>query len=222
MRFSHTRSNAMTLLEVLLAISIATMLLGAIGKFAFDMAAARSRLAVEATRASCAEAIFTALDRAMETAVVEDAEQSSGIVGSESSLCVRSNALQLPTPGVGSERAPGCTATQVRFVGGRVTLDLGRGATELDAPVRAFRLRYLLRDGWRDAFDSRVDGGFPVAIEASLWFAPTADRDSSEHLSAAPDRTRLFRTPDAPTIDPLAVLEAREPAKEVDPIGEEE
>ncbi len=220
MNASRSSLRAMTLLEVLLAISLATMLLGAIGRFAWDIAGARARLADEAARASCAEAVFTALERAMQTAVVEDDAQASGILGSESSLRVRSNALQPSIPREVTTRSSGYSVTHVQFTGGRLALDLGRGLSDLDAPVRAFRLRYLLRDGWKNAFDSRVDGGFPVAIEASIWFAREGAIEGQAN-SVAADRTRLFRTLDAPALDPLAVLDAREAAPVI-PLSEEE
>ncbi|MSR41366.1 MAG: type II secretion system protein [Phycisphaerales bacterium] len=205
-------ARAMTLLEVLLAISIATMLLGAIGKFAWDIGIARTKLSERATEASCAEAVFSAIERAMETAVVEDDHHASGIVGSESSLRVRSSALSAPMQGQQDAAPSEFASMHVQCVNGRIALDLGRGAAQLDAPVRAFRIRYLLRDGWKDAFDARTDGGFPVAIEASIWFEKQGSDASVGPIAREADRRRLFRTLDAPVIDPRAVLEAREGA----------
>ncbi len=207
----HPRAAlAFTLLEVLLAISIASLLLGAVGKFAWDISLARGRLARNATEASCAEAVFTALERAMDTAVVEAEGGASGIVGSEASLRVRSSAVQLDeTPS--AETAPSEFVTLwVALNNGQLALDVGRGSTQLDAPVRALRVRYLAQDGWRDAFDSRTDGGFPVAIEMSIWFARGDDSDALAELAPTPDRRRLFRTLDAPVVDARAMLRTRD------------
>ena len=93
---------------------------------------------------------------------------------------------------------------------GQLALDVGRGSTQLDALVRALRVRYLAQDGWRDAFDSRTDGGFPVAIEMSIWFARGDDSDALAELAPTPDRRRLFRTLDAPVVDARAMLRARD------------
>ncbi|RLS94544.1 MAG: type II secretion system protein [Planctomycetota bacterium] len=171
----HPRAaRAFTLLEVLLAISIASLLLGAVGKFAWDISLARGRLARNATEASCAEAVFTALERAMDTAVVEADGGASGIVGSEASLRVRSSSVQLDeTPS--AETAPSEFVTLwIALNNGQLALDVGRGSTQLDALVRALRVRYLAQDGWRDAFDScaisrKTDG------VTRLMRAPRAD-----------------------------------------------
>ncbi len=159
-----------TLIEVLVGIAIGGALLAALGVFTLNLTDTRARLAALTARVDSAEIVFSALDRALATAVVEDALLGPGVSGNESALRVVRSAVGL---GGGREALFAETGVvEVRFASGAQRLEIvrdGRTAA-LPAPVRAMRVRYLGERGWSDAFDSGESGGFPAGIEVSIWF----------------------------------------------------
>ncbi len=159
-----------TLVEVLVGIAIGGALLGALGVFTLNLTDTRARLAELTARVDSAEIVFSALDRALATAVVEDGSLGAGVSGNESALRVVRSAV-----GLGGELEALFSETgvvEVRLAPGAARLEIvrdGRAAT-LPAPVRAMRIRYLGERGWSDAFDSGESGVFPAGIEVSIWF----------------------------------------------------
>ncbi|MBI1304779.1 MAG: prepilin-type N-terminal cleavage/methylation domain-containing protein [Phycisphaera sp.] len=159
-----------TLIEVLVGIAIGGALLGALGVFTLNLTDTRARLAEMTARVDSAEVVFSALDRALATAVVEDASLGAGVSGNESALRVVRSAV-----GLGGEREALFAETgvvEVRLSRGAARLEIVRDgrAAALPAPVRAMRIRYLGERGWSDAFDSGESGVFPAGIEVSIWF----------------------------------------------------
>ncbi len=159
-----------TLIEVLVGIAIGGALLAALGVFTLNLTDTRARLAEMTARVDSAEVVFSALDRALATAIVEDASLGAGVSGNESALRVVRSAV-----GLGGEREALFAekgVVEVRLVPGAQRLEIvrdGRTAA-LPAPVRAMRIRYLGERGWSDAFDSGEAGVFPAGIEVSIWF----------------------------------------------------
>lgn len=159
-----------TLIEVLVGIAIGGALLAALGVFTLNLTDTRARLAEMTARVDSAEVVFSALDRAIATAIVEDASLGAGVSGNESALRVVRSAV-----GLGGEREALFAETgvvEVRLAPGAQRIEIvrdGRTAA-LPAPVRAMRIRYLGERGWSDAFDSGETGGFPAGIEVSIWF----------------------------------------------------
>ncbi|MFM7261255.1 MAG: type II secretion system protein [bacterium] len=212
------RHRAFTLLEAIVGIAIVAALLGALGIFIRNLGDARARLATNVERIECADAVFTLVDRALATAVVGDPSLGAGVGGNERSL-----RIVRATVGLGEGDAPLLgerERCEVRFDGGSGRIEITRGERRdaVEVPVRSMRVRYLVENGWRDAYDSGDAGAFPAGIEVSIWFdrgngadasvGSGADADSrGTAVSAplgAPDRRRFFRVPGAPRIDPLA------------------
>ena len=164
-----------TLIEVLVGIAIGGALLAALGVFTLNLTDTRARLAEMTARVDSAEVVFSALDRALATAIVEDASLGAGVSGNESALRVVRSAV-----GLGGEREALFAekgVVEVRLVPGAQRLEIvrdGRTAA-LPAPVRAMRIRYLGERGWSDAFDSGEAGVFPAGIEVSIWFGDDGD-----------------------------------------------
>lgn len=214
-----------SLFETLVAIAIAGVFLAAIAIFTMNLGDTRARLARLSSRIECADAVFAALDRAIATAVVADARGRPGVTGDGSSIRLVRSAVGLGDDGgtlLGEAGASGIAFDPAR---GRVSVVRGIARDELGAEVRDLRIRYLAPDGWTESFDSIDAGGFPVAIEVSIWFAnpqpDDADARAAEAEAASPDaaqrpaladpdRRRLFRIPGAPRIDTLALRRIRE------------
>jgi len=209
---SSRRTRAFTLLEAIVSVAIVAALLGALGVFIRNLGDARTRLATSVERIECADAVFALVDRALATAVVADPALGAGVGGNERSL-----RIVRATVGLGEGDAPLLAERErceVRFDGGTGRIELARGDRRdaVEVPVHAMRVRYLVEGGWRDAFDSRDAGVFPVGIEVSIWFDRVTEADlgsAADELAAltplgSPDRRRFFRVPGAPRIDPLA------------------
>lgn len=166
-----------------------------------------------AARIECADAVFEAVDRALATAVVEAAGGAPGVAGTERLLRIERAGVGL---GEASPLLADLESIEVAYDGAsRIAITRGAESDALEADVRAMRIRYLATDGWADAFDSVRSGGFPAAIEVSIWFGPDAsdepDEPAEEATTLGPaDRRRLFRVFGAPRVDPLAARSVRE------------
>jgi hypothetical protein len=215
LRVGCSLRGGFSLLEAIVGVAIATAFLGAIALFTTNLGDSRARLARTSREIDCAEAVFTALERACATAVVA-ANGGAGIEGNESSVRIVRSAV-----GLGNDGQPvfgELSATAVSFDAGARRVSVARGTTRdaLSAPVRALRIRYLAEDGWQDAFDSTDGGAFPVGIEVSIWFDRSngdaradADADGASMtepaIDAPADRTRFLRVTGGPRVDPLAI-----------------
>lgn len=218
-----------TLLEVMVGLAIIAALVGALSGFLINLNDARARLTTTVERVECADAVFALVDRALATAVVVDPQFGAGVGGNESTLRVVRSGV-----GLGQGDAPlldDRERCEVRFLAsaGRIEISRGDRRDIIDVPVRTVRIRYLSERGWRDAFDSRDDGAFPVGIEISIWFGEdntehdvasvesefeptrfeptrfeTTREGSVDMLADSPDRRRFFRIAGAPRVDPLA------------------
>lgn len=201
--------RAFSLLEALVAVAIATAFLGAIAVFTSNLGDARARLARSSREIECAEAVFSALERACATVVLDAAGAGDGIEGDAARLRMVRSGVGLGDDG--SARFGEFVATAVGFdaAARRVTIERGTQRETQSAPVRELRFRYLTEDGWQEVFRSADFGEFPVAIEASIWFdrGDSAGSDSGDAPAAAapPDRRRLIRITGGPTLDALAI-----------------
>jgi hypothetical protein len=203
----NTKLRGFSLLEAIVAVAIATAFLSALAVFTTNLGDARARLGKLVDRIECVDAVFTACDRAIATAVVEDPDLGSGITGEQMSIRIVRTTVGLG--GDGAELLSDREIHELRFDEASRTIFLRRGEREdaLPMPARALRIRYLASDGWVDSFDSAERGAFPVGIEVSIWFdLATPDDDPSAGVPplGVADRTRLFRVMGAPRIDALA------------------
>ncbi len=206
-----------TLLEALVAVGMLVLLLGALAMFAEDLSRTRSFVARTAARTRSADALFGALESALQTAVVDGGGMGAGVSGTDRSIRVLSSRTDA---GSGSVRqlaraafAP-LSATQVTESAGSVVVGRGGTSSVLPARVRAMRIRYWTEDGWSDSFDSLAGGSLPAAVEVALWFGEQAaasdglDRARGESQDeplddeavqglGVPDRVRTIAVPDA-------------------------
>lgn len=204
------RARGFTLLEAIVATSIAVALVGALGVFVSNLLDARSRLLRLAERLECADAAFDALAQATASAVVSDPGAGPGVLGDASGVAVVRSAVGLGADGATllGERV----RVEVRHDPSRRRVVIRRGTAEevLEPEVAGLGVRYLAVDGWTDSFDSTEVGRFPVGIEVSIWFGAAEAVDGGAPPASAPDRRRFFRIPGAPQVDPLALRAIRE------------
>ena len=93
------RIHGFSLLEAIVGVAIATAFLGAIAMFTTNLGDARTRLGRISREIECAEEVFTAIERACATAVVDAASQGAGIQGNESSMRIVRSAVGLGNDG---------------------------------------------------------------------------------------------------------------------------
>lgn len=217
-RSTFRTRRGFTLLEALVAVGMLVLLLGALATFAEDLSRTRAFVARTAARTRSADALFGALESALQTAVVDGGAMGAGVSGTDRSIRVLSSRTDA---GSGSVRqlaraafAP-LSATQVTEAAGSVGVGRGGTSSVLPARVRAMRIRYWTEDGWSDSFDSLTSGSLPAAVEVALWFGeagaaasaaedlePDANGDDPSDAGSVqgfgvPDRVRTIAVPDA-------------------------
>jgi len=199
------KPRGFSLLEALVGVAIATAFLGAIAVFTTNLGDARARLARGSREIECAEAVFTALERACATAVLDAGPAGDGIDGDGSGLRIIRCGVGLGDDG--GARYGDFVPIAIRFdsAARRITVARGSQSDVLTAPVRALRLRYLTAEGWEDSFRSADFAGFPVAIEASIWFERGDDAELLPSDAAQSDRRRLVRVTGGPRLDALSI-----------------
>ncbi len=201
-------SRAFTLLEALIAVGMMVLLLGALAMFVEDLSRTRQFVARTAAETRSADALFGALEAALQTAVVDGGNRGAGVTGTDRSIRVLSSRTDAGSGSV-AELARAAfsplSATQVDQNGANITIGRGGVSSTLPATVRAMRVRYWYDGGWGDSFDSLNAGTLPAVVEVGLWFGATQAGDEEE--LGAPDRVRAIAVPDA------AGAEADFPAK---------
>lgn len=229
------RRRAFTLFEVLVAIGLIGVLAGALALFVEDLATTRSFVTRTTERARSADAIFGAVETALQTAVVDGGARGAGISGTETSLRV----LSSRTDAVGASAAQlsraafaPLVATEVRSSGNTVMVGRSGASTLLPAPIGAIAIRYFDGEGWVDAFDSIQAGCLPMMVEVSVWFndpdgasgntgdsgdagvSGDADQPAETEL---PDTTHAARVrPPADRVRRIAVPDSAAPAAQED------
>ena len=210
---SASLRRAFTLLEALIAVGMMVLLLGALAMFVEDLSRTRQFVARTAAETRSADALFGALEAALQTAVVDGGNRGAGVTGTDRSIRVLSSRTDAGSGSV-AELARAAfsplSATQVDQVGASVTIGRSGVSSTLPATVRAMRVRYWYDGGWGDSFDSLNAGTLPAVVEVGLWFG-AAQADDEEELGA-PDRVRAIAVPDAAGAE--ADFPAKVPAKE--------
>jgi hypothetical protein len=184
------------------------LLLGALAMFVEDLSRTRQFVARTAAETRSADALFGALEAALQTAVVDGGNRGAGVTGTDRSIRVLSSRTDAGSGSV-AELARAAfsplSATQVDQVGANITIGRSGVSSTLPATVRAMRVRYWYDGGWGDSFDSLNAGTLPAVVEVGLWFGATQAAEEDE--LGAPDRVRAIAVPDA------AGAEADFPAK---------
>lgn len=103
---SSARTRAFTLMEVLIAIALITLLLGGVLSFGWTLADRRVRI-VEGVRESLATSgVFDRLEAELHAAVAGDPVLGAGVVGDETTLRIISRAVWLVGPDDGEQPLP--------------------------------------------------------------------------------------------------------------------
>jgi len=206
-----------TLLEVLLAIAISGALLAAMFAFLWDMLATRDRVLAAAEHRRAAAVLIERVERDLVTCIAGDDVLGAGVAGDDRSLTIlaRDVPVRLASRGRHDGRIlADLERTEYRFTPGSGSLEVRRGLAlpgerpdraafeQLGEGIHLVRFRYYDGRTWQDEFDSRANGGLPVAVEVAVWFdawpgaeiiEPEDDEDDDE---PAPGGRRTF-DPDA-------------------------
>lgn len=196
-RCADRARRGFTLLEALVAVGMLVLLLGALALFMDDLGRTRQHVARTAAETRSADALFGALEAALQTAVVDGGPRGAGVSGTDRSLRVLSSRTDAGSGSV-AELARAAfsplSATQVDEVTGSVAVGRGGASSVLPARIRALRLQYWDGAAWTESFDSLAAGALPGAVEVALWFGEPAAPDDE---LGAPDRVRIISVPDA-------------------------
>lgn len=181
------KRRAFTLLEVVLALSLAILLLGSSMTFLWELADRRATLARGSRDLHAGAILIERLESDLSAGLVGDPGIGAGIVGTANKLRLLTRGVWLaPEQGgaSGGEGEGDLQATEYEFdpTAGRIT---GRrsvvkpgggggasGAMEVISDrVERVRFRYFDGKEWVESFDSLTKGELPVAIEVAVWFA---------------------------------------------------
>lgn len=162
-----------TLMEAIVAVGMIMLLAGALALFVNDLGTTRAHVMRGTDRTRSAEAIFGAIESALQTAVVDGGARGAGVAGTDTELRVLSSRTDA-AGGDAEEIARAAFAplvvTQVQQNGSGVSIGRGGVATILPAEIGAVQLRYFDGEAWGDSFDSLAAGRLPTMVEVSIWF----------------------------------------------------
>ena len=174
-----------TLLEVLVAIALIGLLLGAIMTFLVQVQADRAALLKLVQRSRQLTSLIDRIEADLLAVVAGDQVLGAGFKGNETSLALLSLSPTASEIESGTVRG-GLVATRLDFDAAAGSLTLTRadglrgGAGEPRESVTGLarvRWRYYVAAGatgglahWTDSFDSLSEGGLPLAVELAVWF----------------------------------------------------
>ncbi len=173
--------------------------------FLANLAQRRADLADLGRQAQATEALLSALERDLMTAIAGDAGAGAGIVGRRNNVRIlsRSVVLDLSNPSLGDLQQatyrfrPEAGAVECRKRDlyaesppsteetlGLASSEPARARPRLSEPeqiltgVEKLEFRYYVRGNWRYSFNSGSAGRLPAAIEISIWYErPESDDD---------------------------------------------
>ncbi len=182
---ASSRRRGFSLLELLIAIGLLSVLVGMVYAFTVTLFDREARALDAAAQSQTATMIFDRLESDLMTAIASG-RGGAGLRGEADSLTVTQRSVM---PGSRAAPASDEQTTTIRFDERlrRVTIertdgDAGGRETATDpapypVPVRMAKFRYFDGDAWRDRFSS--DRGMPVAVELAIWFGD-ADEEPRE------------------------------------------
>lgn len=183
-RRGRNPARGFTLLEVLVALALLTLLLTAAATYLWQVQAGRAKLRTIAERSAATGTFFDRLEAELLAVVSGDRVLGAGFRGDGVSLALLTLAPSAGEVERGDVRG-GMVSSVYRFDGGsgrlvvtrRDALRAGSPAAErvLGEGLVRVRLRYYASGAagigsWRGAFDSREAGGLPAAVEVAVWF----------------------------------------------------
>jgi prepilin-type N-terminal cleavage/methylation domain-containing protein len=184
-------NRGFTLLEVVLALALTVLLLGASMTFLWDLADRRATLARGSRDLHAATVFIERLEADLASGLAGDQGIGGGIVGTDTKLKLLTRGVWL-APGTSGSSAPvaggagegDLQATEYEFdpTAGKLSARRyvvkpgagaagGSGSMELLSDrVERVRFRYYDGEAWQTSFDSMQKGTLPVAIEVAVWF----------------------------------------------------
>ena len=212
-----------SLIEVLVAIALLLVLVGALYSFLFNMLDARRRALDVSGRQRAAMVLIDRLEGDLLTSLVGDARVGAGVAGGDEQIRVLSRSVPAHLAEEPGAAAFGdLLASTYAFEPGRgLTFDRSVGGSRRRGDAAAvgegvFRVRFRYHDGasWVDAFDSLEAGRLPAAVEVAVWFDPWPgerpepaaedpedDAEEDPFLDAGFDEDAFARTSDLETFD---------------------
>ncbi|MFG0291543.1 MAG: prepilin-type N-terminal cleavage/methylation domain-containing protein [Phycisphaerales bacterium JB050] len=171
------RRHAFTLVEVILSLAILVVLASSIGWAVREMREKTMVLRRASDDLTLCTTVFDLLDSAVTNGLALDPTRGgAGIRGESDSIEIVSRGVLADLEGDISAFA-GLTRLRIEFDPQALQLSIGRSAASESASLqpitrRIEHMRFRYHDGqqWVDSFDSRSNGGLPVAIEAAVWF----------------------------------------------------
>ena len=189
-----------TLMEVLIALAVLTLLGGSMLGFLWDLLDRRDALIRASVDGQAGSAALDRIEMDAVCAFAGDAGVGAGIAGTATSLRFLSRGVAIPLA-AGETGAADLQRSEYSFDARAGVLRARRwtgstGETELEVVsdrVQRMRVRYFDGRGWAPSFDSLAAGGLPVAIEVALWFG--------EPLAMAEQAAAGATPADAPELD---------------------
>lgn len=184
--------RAFTIVEVMAALALLVLLMGAIMSFTWNVSDRRTRV-VEA--AASTRGVLDLLDRMeadLTTAMAAHPGTGAGISGDNSSVRVVFRSVWLTGPG--SPEQPGdLQGAAYRFVeeSGRIEGERFQGTAqgvvgELCAGIASMSIRYFDGREWRESYDSVAQRCMPLALEIEIGLTG-ADGASWRRIVRVPD-----------------------------------
>lgn len=176
------KRRGFTLLEVLIAIALMSMLLGSLFAFLHDLLQSRSRALEYTARQLAAATLIERVEAELASCLVGDVTSGPGVKGDAASLAILSRgvAVHLAEGGLESGVLGDLQQSEYRFVDEVGEIEVRRmtpwarpaPAFVSVGPVHRLRFRYHDGTGWSDSFDSLAAGRLPEAIEVAVWYHP--------------------------------------------------
>lgn len=172
------RRPAFTLVEVLLSLVILVILASSLGWAVREMREKTMVLRRASDDLTVCTTLFELLDGAITNSVALDPGSGrAGFRGTADSIDIVSRGV-LADLDADPAALAGLIRLRIEFDPQALALRVGRSGASASTqmqPVsrRVERWRFRYHDGqqWTDSFDSRAQGGLPVAVEVSVWFA---------------------------------------------------
>lgn len=179
---------AFTLIEVLVAIVLIAVIVGAAFGFFWNTLASRARLEAASTRALGIGALQGLIEQVVLSSEVGSSSEGAVFSISEGSLIVPCRVVRVGASG----DAPFARRWTLRFEESarRVVASWDREpAAPLVDGVAAFLVRASDGRSWSEDFDAGASGKLPVAVEVGLWWDRPSNARDDEPSEAADIRT---------------------------------
>ena len=176
------KRRGFTLLEVLVAIALISMLLGSLFAFLHDLLQSRSRALDYTAHQLAAATLIGRVEAELASCLVGDDNSGPGVKGDAASLSILSRgvAVHLAEDGLESGVLGDLQQSEYRFVDEAGEIEVRRmtpwaqPAPDFVSVGPVYRLRFRFHDGtaWSDTFDSLEAGRLPQAVEVAVWYHP--------------------------------------------------